>query len=440
LGIAFAVLLGGGGVLYLARTGFSRITSAAIGEVPVHEAALAPFTRTISAEGYLRPVKSTPMSAPTESRSTLIEWVLEDGTLVKKGDLLVRFDDTDFARTLLDNQDEKQAAEHKITKEKTQIASQLSERDRSAALTREEIGKAKELGKKDPRFFPRNEVIESEIDEGLLRARLAQTEAVKKVEERLAHTRVALIAVERQKAEIERRNAQAALRGLELRAPHDGTWVLQRWGANRTLQAGDRAYSGMRIGEVAEGREMDAEVFVLESDAGGLVQGKVATVVLEARPDQVRKAIVKQVDPFPKPRTSEIPLQYFGTILGIHGDVGGAKPGQRLRASITLEEIPRALSVPRQAVFRGEKGPFVHRQRGAGEFEEVKVKLGPSTVSWVVIASGLAPGDRLALRDPKRSADETFADDPKRAAGRGGRSGGGPSGDVEGVGRGRRGR
>lgn len=432
IGIAVVVLLAGGGVLYLGRTGFSRITGAAIGEVPVHVVAEGHFTRSIGAEGYLKPVRSTPVSAPSEGRSSLLAWVLEDGTQVKKGDLLVRFDNTDFARALLDNKDEKQAAQHRITKEKTQIASQLSERDRTAALTREEIGKARELGKKDPRFFPRNEVIESEIDESLLRARLAQTEAAKKVEERLATTRVALIAVERQRAEIELRNANDALSSLELRAPHTGTWVLQRWGSNRAFQAGDRAYAGMRIGEVTEGSEMDAEVFVLESDAGGLLPGKKATVVLEARPDQELKATVKQVDPFPKPRSSEVPLQYFGAILHIEGDVGGAKPGQRLRANVVLEEVPRALAVPRQAVFRGEKGTFVNRQTSAGAFEEVKVRLGPSTVGRVVIASGIAPGDRLALRDPKRSADETVADDPSRGSGRGGNSGGSAGGEPSG--------
>src|SRR6185369_13460903 len=139
---------------------------------------------------------------------------------------------------------------------------------------------------------------------------------------------------------------------LEIRAPHDGTFTLQRWGFRGTLHAGDRAFAGMRIAEISTSEQMDAEVYVLEADAGGLQAGRKATVVLEAQPDVLWQARVKRVDPFPKPRQPEVPAQYFATLVEMEGNTAGLRPGQRLHATIVLDEQPKVLVVPRQAVFR----------------------------------------------------------------------------------------
>jgi hypothetical protein len=119
---------------------------------------------------------------------------------------------------------------------------------------------------------------------------------------------------------------------------------------------------------------------------------------------------VKKVDPFPKPKHPEVPAQYFGAILSMEGDTGKLKPGQRLRATLILDELPDALVIPRQAVFHKDEGSFVHRRQGwRGGFVPAQVTLGPGTVGRVVVTKGLAPGDVVALRDPSKSADEAVA-------------------------------
>ena len=233
-----------------------------------------------------------------------------------------------------------------------------------------------------------------------------------------------LLAVDQAKAEREAKRAEETLEALEVRAPHDGTFVIQRMGwGQRILQAGDRAFSGMRVAEVATNDRMDAEVAVLEADAGGLAAGKRAQVVLDARPDLIWKARVKKVDPFPKPKHPEVPTQYFGALLSIEGNTAGVKPGQRLRATIVLDEMTSALAVPRQAVFRHENATFVYRRRGWGtDFEKVPVTLGAGHGGAGGGHERARPGDRIALRDPSRSADEVVRHGPAHAE-RGGRPG-----------------
>jgi len=76
--------------------------------------------------------------------------------------------------------------------------------------------------------------------------------------------------------------------------------------------------------------------------------------------------------------------------------------------------------VPRQAVFRRDNDNIVFRRSG-GRFEPVKVKIGAGTVGRLVIASGVRPGDQLALRDPTLSADEAVQARGSRAGAPGGK-------------------
>jgi multidrug efflux pump subunit AcrA (membrane-fusion protein) len=378
------------------------------GDVPSFNVAEGPFTRTVSAEGVLKPVKTTVVSAPSDTREPLmIAWMTEDGDPVKKGDVVVRFDALEVTKRLADGQSDRAAADSRIEREKTLSQTSLHERDRTASVTREELDNTRKLGKKDPRFFPRAEVIESEIDEGLYARRLDHARDARRIEEKLGRSKMDLAAIDRRKAELYQQQASATLKQLEIRAPHDGTFVLSRWGWRGTLHAGDRAFPGMRIAEISTNEQMDAEVFVLEADAGGLAAGRTATVVLEAQPDVVWKGKVKRVDPFPKPRQPEVPAQYFATLVEIEGKTAGLRPGQRLHATIVLDEQQKALVVPRQAVFRRDNDNIVYRRSG-GRWTPVKVKIGAGTVGRLVIASGVRPGDQLALRDPALSADETM--------------------------------
>ncbi len=380
---------------------------AGVRDVPTFEVRESPFDRTITAEGVLKPIKTTALTAPAQTQEALmIAWMLSDGDTVKKGDPVVRFDSEDLTRKLADVRDDRIRVEGSVTKEKSIAAGALHDRDRSAALTASELDRSRQLGKKDPRFFPRAEVIESEIDEGLYQSRLDHAKSARKVEQRLAASKLDLLAIERRKADLLHGQAAATQNNLEVRAPHDGTVMLSRWDSREPFTAGDRVYPRMRIAEISANNRMDAEVFVFEADAGGLATGKAATVVLEARPDVVWRGRVKKVDPLPKPRQRDIPAQYFGTLIELEGDTSGLKPGQRLSASITLDRQDKALAVPRQAVFRRDQDTVVYI-RSAGRFEPVKVKLGPGTVGRLVITKGVKPGDKLALRDPTLTADAT---------------------------------
>ena len=66
-------------------------------DVPTFKVEAVRFSRQVTADGNLKSTKATPLSAPHDAPGQLkIAWLVPDGSLLKKDEVVVRFDPTDF--------------------------------------------------------------------------------------------------------------------------------------------------------------------------------------------------------------------------------------------------------------------------------------------------------------------------------------------------------
>jgi multidrug efflux system membrane fusion protein len=70
-------------------------------------------------------------------------------------------------------------------------------------------------------------------------------------------------------------------------------------------------------------------------------------------------------------------------------------PGQFVNMRLLLETLPGALTVPSDAVMRGQQGLYVYRVKDDDTVEVRILKVGPMTGGIVVVEDGLAAGDRV---------------------------------------------
>jgi len=372
------------------------------GDVPVYQVRRDDFVRKVYADGVLEAVEATVLSPPPAVHGPLrIGWLAEDGSRVHEGDVVVRFDPTDLEKQLAEGENLQATTDARIEQKKVREEGAVRNLDRDAEMAEMDLDYSREFQSKDARIFSRIEIIESEIDEQLATERKENAEAVRSIREDLSGVELDLLRIERKKADLQVQQASNDLHEMEVTAPHDGIFVLtERWG--RVPEVGQVIWGGYPIAEIPKLDAMEAKVFVLEADAGGLEAGVPAKLTLDAHPGQVYDAVVKQVDALAQPRSRHVPVQYFGVTLELdHTDPEVMKPGQRVQATLILSEHADAIAVPRQAVFEvdGRRVAYVRR---AGAFEEVEVKLGAAGLGRVVIESGLDEGDRIALRDPTR--------------------------------------
>ncbi len=369
-----------------------------------------PFVRRVVAEGNLRAVKATVLAAPQIGDNgggpMKVAWLAADGINVKAKDVVVRFDPTDPEKQLRDGQADLDSANARLGEESIKSRTAVDGRDTAADLAGKELDSTRQFQNKDQEIFSRNQIIESEIDETLAGAKKDHAEKTKTIERKLSHSKASIINVEQQKARLAISHAKTALESMEIRAPHDGVLVLTRDWRGNMPRVGDQLWPGQGVAEIPLLDAMEVEVFVLEVDGTGLLKGQKAEVRIEARPDSAFGGKIRLVDKLAKPRQPGVPVQYFAVVVELEKtDREVMKPGQRVHADLILDE-ENAIVVPRQAVFNKETRNVVYRRTPAGTFDAVPIELGAATSGRVVVKSGLAAGDEIALRDPTRTLDQ----------------------------------
>lgn len=406
----------------------------AAGEVPVAAVERRDFLHEVPAEGNLRAARSVAVLVPAPGArggSFRIAWVAEDGTRVRAGDVVVRFDPTDLDKALRAAEAKLETARLKTAGQRSGLEADVANLEREAAMARVELDNARHFQKKDELIFSRHEIIQSEMDQQLAAGKELHAREQQAGRQERGRAGLDLLAIDLRRAETEIRRARAGLQSLQVTAPNDGVLILERYGpGGEPPRVGDTVWSGMALAEIPDLSEMQAEVYVLEADAGGLAVGKPATVVVESQPGAERPARIARVDSLAKPRLSGSPVQYFAVTLafapGSLKSMGTVKPGQRVLARLRLEERRGALVVPREAVFQRGGGAVVYRRRGGAHgFEPVPVTLGPAGVGTAVIETGVAAGDLVALRDPAAPAATASPALPASPAGAAPRRGGG---------------
>ena len=368
------------------------------------------FTRKVTAEGTLKATKATPITAPQNATAPMkVSWMASDGTLLRKGDVIVRFDATDFENLLLTGREDRANATNRMTKETAESGATRKNLTRDARLAQSELEAARRFKFDDAEIFSRYARIENEVDQDLARNRKSYAEDVLGIRGSLARVERDLIGIDDRKAGLKIKQAEEGLQALQVVAPHDGILVLQRNWRGDMPRVGDSMWRGQPIGEIPELNAMKAEVFVLEADAAGLAVDQKATVFPEANQNATFPGKVKTVDKVARPRIPRQPVQYFGVTVELdRNDVQLMKPGARVRAILEVESQANAFAIPRQALFEKDGKRLVYRKRGE-TFEPAEVTIGSSSAGRVVVTKGLDKGDEIALEDPTKADDERGA-------------------------------
>ncbi len=375
------------------------------------------FLREVTATGTLRAVRATPIVAPPQSgRQQKIAFLARDGTVLAEGDLVVEFDPWDAQREAADGQADLAAAAAKIEKTKAEGGKTAGALALDRDVAKEALSRAEEFQLTDEGLFSRNEIIESQLDRELFTKKADVAGRKLDTSGKLSAADRELGEIEAGKARVKLGNAARSLSALRILAPHDGLLVLEKNWRGETAFVGDSVWPGQKLAEIPDLSALEARVFVLEADAAGLKQGLAARLTLEGRPGAEFAGKVARVDALAKPRDQQSPVKYFETTVALEGtDPSFMKPGQRVRATLRLEEADGVIAVPRGALFDKDGKRVVYRWQDGG-FLAVEVTVSRNSVSRVVVDSGLAPGDRIALRDPTLKAAAAAGGPAGRAA------------------------
>lgn len=397
--------------LALAALGWAASRATRVSGVVLHTVERGLLRNEILATGIVDAVRKTPISVPPDLTSAMrVSWLRAAGP-VTAGEVVLSFDPADMEKDALDSRADRASATSKLDKARTEGSSKERGLDIDFSVTTDELSRARDIAPEDTRIFSRNQIVEGQLDREVLEQRLTATTEKKGATQSLTGVNMELAAIERRKAELRLKRAEKGLSAMRVTAPHDGILVFPMNWRGETLNIGDSAWPGQTVAEIPDLSQLQARVFVLEGDAFGLAAGSRARIEVDGQPGLVYEAKVKRVDTLAKPRERGSPVKYFETWLDLPPEAfKNVKPGQRVRATLLLAELKDALWVPRGALHQKEGRRYVLKSEDGG-LREADVTLGAATLGRVQVLTGLAPGDRVALSDPRRSASR-----PGRAA------------------------
>lgn len=358
------------------------------------------FRHQVTADGELKAVTETAITVPHETRERMrLAWLATEG-YVEKDEIVARFDPKTLEDRLREGNRDRESTTFEMKKAEVASEKKQAQHDTEFQVADLELDHARRFQMTDDQVFSRQQIAGSEIDEELATEKKAHAAFSRDNQGALAKTEMELLEIQQKKATLKIDQAEKALRSLEVRAPHSGILSLSRRWNGEPVSVGEEMWPGQEIAEIPDLSTMEAQVYILEADAGGLEVGKRAEVVLDAEPGHVYSGKIYQVDPVAQPRLRGSPVQYFGVKVELEdAETIAKRPGQRLHATLYLAEAKDALVVPRQAVFSEDGEDRVYVRNGKG-FVPRAVQVGARSMGTVVVEEGLREGDVVALREP----------------------------------------
>lgn len=379
------------------------------------EVTLGRFDDRATIRGEIRALRSQSLTAPSDAGELRILELAPNGVTVKKGDVVIAFDATSLKLRLDEKHSDLRASHAEISKAEAEGRLKLEEFTTGRVTAEFDVERA--------RLDVKAGELQSRFDEQ--KARLGLSDKEQKLRETdtvLASGRAATRAtvgglegkLERAQAEVGR--TSRGLQALVIRAPTDGLMVvLDNWRAgqfgqgSRPFQVGDGAWAGAQIAELPDLSSARMTAMVDEVDRSRLAVGQQATVRIDAVADAELPARLVSIGTIAKTDMGSgwPPKRGFELVLELTKGEPRLRPGMTAVARVAVGSYDRQILVPSRALFPrgGRTIAYVLTQRGP---EPRFVSVAHRNDDITAIASGLQPGDRVALAPPA-DADQRLA-------------------------------
>ena len=371
-------------------------------EMPVASETVAqgPLTISVRGEGELRSAKPTPLNVPGKNwAQRQVEWMLPEGSLVKKGDVLARF---------VSPEGEQQLAQAMIDLQRNALARAAKESGLESAQGRVEVdlsrvavqlGIAQRYAGADLSTVARNQVLDAIEDREYLQVRQGVLQWQRDQSGVRGGAELAVLDAQRATFDMSAKTRKDDLEALELRAPNDGVLLLAaNWSGDKpTVGANLRA--GFEFGSLPDTSTMEVEIDLPQIEAQGVQAGDAVVLHPLGRPDQRIDSRLSWVASAAKVRNRESPVKFLSMRAPIPADAIERYrliPGQRFAASVVLLDAKNAMAVPNVAIEQRDDRHWVQVKQG-NDYVSRDVKLGVRGTARSQVLSGLKPGEQVRL-------------------------------------------
>lgn len=393
-------------VVASAAYGMVRLTAPG-SDVPTVEVKRGEFVDAIELRGEAKALKSVSITAPFRAGDLQIIKLVANGAQVKKGDVVVEFDQTKVRQDLAQDRTALRSADAQINQTRAQ-ARLTDEQDQTDLLKAQYDVEEAKLDASKQEILSKIDGEEAQLALADARQRLLQAEAKVKSDRAGSAADLEDQKQKRAKALYDVQQAERTISVLTLRAPIDGivtlmhNWRAQNvFGSAPEFKDGDRAWPGAEIAELPDLSSLRLDARIDETQRSQVRAGQPATVRVDALPDRELEAQVAQIGAlastdfsggWPFPRNFDVEFHLTRTDPRL-------RPGMSATLRVEVDRIPNAILIPADASFLKSGRTVAYVQHGS-KFEERVIEVARQSAGQLLISSGLKRGERVALKDP----------------------------------------
>lgn len=412
----------------LSLLALAACSSDATRDAPVEVLQQGAVALRVSASGEVRSAKATPLAVPGQGWSQRqLEWMVAEGSQVKKGELVARFiapqGELELTKAELDlrrNVLARIGKELELATAQDKVGAEIAKVDVDLGIAERYAGA--ELG-----MFARNEILDAVQDAAFLGFKHQTLEWQKQQTGVRGGAELAVLDSQRATYGLNAQRRREDVAALELYAPHDGVFVLSSdWGGEKP-KVGASMWAGQEFGALPELSSLEVQFALTQLDAQGVKVGARVKMHALGRPEQEFASEVSWVAGAAQSRSRQNPVKYV-LMRAVIPAAAVAKyqlvPGQGMAADVFTGESGDGLSVPNVALIADGGKTFVEVREGR-KIARREVELGARGTARSEVLKGLKAGDAVVLTPAANaaSADAKRFSAPSDGA-RGGRGGG----------------
>lgn len=311
------------------------------------------FVQTTILTGSLTAQKAERFAVPrTNSWRIQLKWMVKEGTAVKPGDPVVRFDTSNLVSDIENMEMSLQGKKELRAQKLAELEHKKFELD--VQLKRAETNYKKiELDAAVPRGLESNQKYDQlQLDLKKNRQTLENTRLEKKVRLAALTADIRKLEIETQEERDKLRKNKEMLKGLVLHAVTEGTVVYSRhqW-QGRKIQVGDNVVATWTVATIPDINSLQVEAWVNETGINELKKGQKVNMILDAYPEKQFTGSVIDVQNSAEKRKQWGKAHYFMVRIGLdEKDLTIMKPGMSVKCLVTTAEHADALLIPITAV------------------------------------------------------------------------------------------
>jgi HlyD family secretion protein len=339
-----------------------------------------------------------------DTPATTIKWVIEDGSVVKKGDRLLELDDATL-------RDEVQSARSKAQGAAAAVTAAVEEAERikrageiTVRLAQIEVELA-EADTKEPPAGANKRVLELKVERAALRLEQVKDDVKGQQAKAIAEVRAKTHAAEVEQMRV--RELEAELARCVLTAPIDGLAVYYVPEANRfaarppaVVAVGEPVREGQKLIRVVNLGRMVVGTRVHESQISTVRVGQPVRVRVDAFPGQELRGKVTQVATVASQEDwFRSDVKVYPVTITLEETPLGLKPSMSAEVKIETGQKKGVLLVPATAVVRAGRAGFCFVKTD-DKLVEREVTTGATDGTSIEVTAGLQRGD-IILADPR---------------------------------------